>query len=219
MKHALRPSLFAWLMVLLLVPAAATRAADEAPAPDYQTLVDALFEKADVVKITGYVVDGIDYDIDRITTKAPSRQKLKDMFSTEKPRYLGRDVPPHLGEYFSSRLNFTWVDAEQKELGSAALLEGDRLLINGSLLFSLSPTPGKKNLALLREAANFANPLTIAPPCRHAELPPHRQQFLRQGSLMQNHRPRSFRIRRGAQDRLHHAGSASSSGAEADLPA
>ncbi len=88
-------------------PTRAIHGADDVSAPDYQTLVNALFKKADVVKITGYVVDGIDYDIDRIVTKAPSRQKLQVMFLAEKPRYLGRNIPPHLGEYSSSRLNFT----------------------------------------------------------------------------------------------------------------
>ncbi len=151
-------------MVLLLAPAAATRAADDAPAPDYQTLVSGLFERADVVKITGYVVDGIVYDIESIKTAAWARRDLKDMFLAEKPRYLGRDLSPHLGEHASSRLNFTWVDVQQKELGRAALLEGDRLLINGSLLFSLSPTPGEKNLTLLRDVANDANPLTFDTP-------------------------------------------------------
>ena len=146
MKNTLRSFLFAWLMAVLLAPAAAAHAADGAPAPDYQTLVNALFKKAEVVKISGYVVDGIDYDIEAIETNASSRQELEEMFLAEKPRYLGKDIPPHLGEHASSRLNFTWVDMEQKELGHAALLEGDRLLINGSLLFSLSPKPGEKNL-------------------------------------------------------------------------
>ncbi len=172
MKHALSSSLFAWLMALLLLPTTGTHAADDAPAPDYQTLVNDLFKKADVVKITGYVVDGTDYDIERIVTKAPSRQKLEDMFLAEKPRYLGRDIPPHLGEYSSSRLNFTWVDVEQKELGRAELLEGDRLLINGSLLSSLSSVPWKKNLTFLRKAANFANYLTFDTP---ADTPNYRR--------------------------------------------
>lgn len=159
-------------MPLLLLCAAPSHAADAAPAPDYQALVDALFQKADVVKITGHVVDGIRYDIDSIETDASSRQKLKDMFSAEKPRYLGSEIPPHLGDYASSRLHFTWVDAEQKEVGRAALLEGDRLLINGSLLFTLSTRPGEKNLTLLRDAAHFANPLLFDTP---ADTPNYRR--------------------------------------------
>jgi hypothetical protein len=171
MKHALRSYLHAWLMAVLLVPATLSHAADNAPAPDYQTLVKGLFEEADVVRITGHLVDGIYYDIDKITTKAMSLQKLKDMFLAEKPHYLGHEIPPLLGEHASSRLNFTWVNVEQKELGHAALLEGDRLLINGSLLFTLSTTPGEKNTRLLRQAAHYANPWTFSTP---ADAPNYR---------------------------------------------
>ncbi|WP_395741115.1 hypothetical protein [Prosthecobacter sp.] len=164
MKPPLCPSLFAWLVAVLLLPAAAMRAADDAPAPDYPAVIKALFQKADVVKITGHVVEGIRHNIECIETEAAFRKELEDLFLAEKPRYLGRDIPPHLGEYFSSRLNFTWVDVEQKELGHAALLEGDRLLINDSLLFSLSPMTGEKNLTFLRHAAMFANDLVFDTP-------------------------------------------------------
>ncbi|WP_395752535.1 hypothetical protein [Prosthecobacter sp.] len=174
MKHALSSSRFAWLLALLLLPAAALHAADDAPAPapDCQAVIMALFQKADVVKISGYVVDGIRYDIESIAADVSSREELEYLFLTEKPLYLGKEIPPHLGEYSSSRLNFIWVDVEQKEVGRAALLEGDRLLINGSLLFSLSPVPGEKNLRFLRKAANFATDLTFDTP---ADTPNYRR--------------------------------------------
>lgn len=165
MKHATRSSLLAWLMPLLLMPAVLpVRAADDGPPPDYQTVVASLFKEADTCRITGHVVDGTVYYLDRILTDDPSLQKLKEMFLAEKPRYLGREVPPLLGQHSSSRLEFVWKNVEQKEVGRAALLEGDRLLINGSLLFTLSPTPGEKNLAFLRQAAHFANPMAVAAP-------------------------------------------------------
>ncbi|MDB6003387.1 MAG: hypothetical protein JWR15_374 [Prosthecobacter sp.] len=164
MKHALRISLHAWLVAVLLVPASLSHAADDAPVPDYQAVITALFDKTESCYITGHVVDGIDYEINRITTGEPSLKRLREIWLVEKPRYLGREIPPHLGEYSSSRLQFVWKDAELKELGHAVLLEGDRLLINDSLLFTTSTTPGEKNTHLLRHAANFANRMTFATP-------------------------------------------------------
>lgn len=164
MKPPLRSFLRVCLMAVLLVPATATCAAEDVPAPDYQSVVASLFKEADTCRMTGHVVDGTVYFLDRILTDDPSLQKLKQMFLAEKPRYLGREVPPLLGQHSSSRLEFTWKNVEQKEVGRAALLEGDRLLINGSLLFTLSTTPGEKNLAFLRQAAYFANPMAVAAP-------------------------------------------------------
>jgi hypothetical protein len=109
MKHVLRSFLHVCLMAVLLAPAISIHAADDAPAPDYQAVVNALFARADFVRIKGYVVDGIAHEINCTTTKAPSLPKLRNMFLAETPRYLGRDIPPRLGEHFSSRLEFTWV--------------------------------------------------------------------------------------------------------------
>lgn len=164
MKHAPRSALLAWLMPLLLLCAQSVRAADGAPPPDYHAVVESLFSEADTCRITGHLVDGIVYELDRILTDEPSRQKLRQMFLAEQPRYLGSELPPLLGHYASSRLEFVWKNAEQKEVGRAALLEGDRLLIHGSQLFTLSTTPGRRNLALLRQAAQFANPMAVAAP-------------------------------------------------------
>lgn len=151
-------------MPLMLTPAPPAPAADDGPPPDYHAVVESLFKEADTCRITGHRVDGIVYELDRILTSEPSRQKLKEMFLAEQPRYLGRELPPLLGEHASSRLEFVWKNVEQKEVGRAALLEGDQLLINGSLLFTLSPTPGEKNLAFLRQAAHFANRMATAAP-------------------------------------------------------
>lgn len=157
MKHFLPPSLLACVLVTLLAHAAPSHAADAAPAPDYQALVNGLFDKAAACKITGWHQIYRAHSIDFTTPDEASLQQLRGLFLLEKPRYLGTDIPPSLGQNHFQNLQFIWVDAQGRQLGWMRLLEGDHLVFNGTHLFTTS-TAGTKNVALETHAADFASP-------------------------------------------------------------
>jgi hypothetical protein len=158
MKHALRSSLHAWLIAVLLVPATLNHAADAAPAPDYQTLVNGLFDQAAGCEIRGCHTVLQRHWIEFATPDAQSLQKLRQIFLLETPQYLGTDIPPSL-DLTNPLLSFQfiWLDQHGKQLGYLDLLEGDKLIFNGTHLFTNS-TPKGKNVALEQHAADFTSP-------------------------------------------------------------
>jgi hypothetical protein len=157
MKSFVPSLLFACLFTLLLHGfTAICQATNDSPAPDYKVLVNAIFDKADSCKITGYYggtyAGGTTLEIDFTTPDASSLQYLRDRFLFEKPRYLGSKVPRDLGYGYIHSFHFTWLDKQGKKIARAALLGGDMLTFNQNMLFTTSPSE-YKSVTLLEGVA------------------------------------------------------------------
>ena len=133
-----RPNVFCaslCLALLLSALASLSQAADDAPAPDYKAMVNAIFDKAAACRITGNIVRSKRHDIHYTTPDAKSLQKLRWIFLRETPRYMGKQPAENFGSNYAEDLHFTWLDAKGKVLDKADLLEGYLLFFNGDILF------------------------------------------------------------------------------------
>ena len=150
-------ALFSSLLLAFMLHATPSHAADDAPAPDYKAVVNAIFDKAAACRITGNVARSKLHYINYTTPDAKSLQKLRWIFLRENPRYGGKEPARYYGSNYIDDLHFTWLDATGKVLDRADLLEGHMLFFNGDILFKTFWKEGE-TAPLLPRAADLAVP-------------------------------------------------------------
>jgi hypothetical protein len=159
-----------WLRVTRLVdPESFTPPSADPPPPDYRAMIQDLFSKAASCRIEGrYAPEGVSipYYPDFTAADADALQILKEIFLFEKPRYDGRTDGEDTSAESPERLQFTWKDAQGKELGRVSLLDGDKLEFRTTHdLFRTSEEKfGAANSTLYTRAARFALPRYFGKP-------------------------------------------------------